>query len=62
MKIYYKIGDTEIGKEDFAQDLNYIFGNGAQEAKYKITTLFNNLLRPENEKEKKISLITAFVL
>lgn len=33
---------------------------GELEAKYKITKLFSDLLRPENEKEKKIAIITAF--
>lgn len=37
-----------------------ILTKGQPESKYKLTELFNDVFRYENEKQKKISLITAF--
>lgn len=47
MKIYYKIGDTEIGKEDFAQSLNdtltFIHKNLLISIKHQIMWALRNL-------------------
>ena len=40
--------------------LDKSLGKGEQEARYKTTSLFGDVYRYENEKEKKIALITAF--